>query len=381
MKKHDFVVEVSFHLGELYFIVPLLYHIYRRRAWFLPRRLNDSCQFCLLFTSRIVWQDFQRDVLLRRAIDEIQCEIICNFDEGQASAEQRREACMEILVGAPLLLSHIGPSYAKALVQRDLSSVVRVILFPHTSSPALFNLEEARRTKPKNRGAQSSVVLVRDPASAEYHRLQGLHRSIVVGYHELARPWRSFVSRTRRREHHGTIPGAPFGLVFSYGVREDVLTPIQWASLHLTTYQVIRRVVPNMKVVFKPHPTQREEPLIELIERYEMIGAEISTGNSQLLAASCSFAVSFLTGGIFNAIYAGKPSINYFNGRDTYESFHGGFKHDYGALGIADVDNESDLEAWLRTARDDRASIRFTEEKSKIKRIETRGDLMCALLG
>lgn len=372
MKRYDFIVEFSFHIGELYFIIPFLHHLYRRRPFrWWSARINEP-RVCLLFTKPEVWEAFQADVLLQKAVARIDCDILRSFDvrDGQ-STPAAGQFCKDVLKRAPMLLSHIGGSLAKRIAHTHYGDELRVVLFPHTSSPALFNLDVASRMGLKQRGDAKSAVLTPDPESAGYYQLTGIPRSIVIGYHSIAAPWRKIITQVSKQEQPQLARAKPFALVFSYGARDDVLTVEQWTELHLTTYVAIRKEFPDIKIVFKPHPSQDLDALRTLVSAQGMYGAEISLENPLLLAERAAFAVSYLTGGIFNALYVGTPAINYFNGRSTYERARGGFKHNYAALGIADVESEQDLAEWLRTVRIGKTHTHFLNEKSAIPLIET----------
>ena len=63
------VIEVCFHIGELYFLMPFLYSI----------RNKDDTRYVFLFTKRKVYRQYKKDRLLRSAMDELKAETICSL--------------------------------------------------------------------------------------------------------------------------------------------------------------------------------------------------------------------------------------------------------------------------------------------------------------
>ncbi len=382
--KYDFVVEFNFHLGELYFMAPVLYHLFRRDrkkksfGWWPKSR--PFARICILFTNRQVWENYQKDILLLTAIQAIGCDIYCYFSgEHDSNICVQEEDCYRILENAAVLLSHIGSSVAKNMVREFDQSKPKVVLFPHTSSPALFDINSAANLNLKQRSRDTSEVLVLDEVSGAYYALQGLTHSIPLGYHMLAEPWQNLISDVIAEEKLDLAKANPFALIFSYGAREDVITEQQWIELHVSTYRTIRRVFPNLDIVLKPHPSQSEEKLRNLIEQQEMQGVSVSLENPSFLAKQASLSISYLTGGIFNALYAGTPAINYFNAYDTYENAHGGNKHNFAAIGVADTQTEIGLEQWLLGIKLGTKDNHFRRAKLELPMIETSDDLLARI--
>ena len=359
--RYSAVIEIRFHLGELYFLMPFLYCV-------AP---SADAPVCLLFTRKALFEQFRGDRLLSLAAERIGAVVITCFTDGltgssapdtpetrQAAARMRRDI-NAVLERTDLFLVQITGGYAERLLQRWPSGQPRIVRFPHTSAPALFDVDQARKQNPIQHKGAADTLLIWDPDSASYYALYGVENTVVLGYHCLRDEWLSLVEECREQRE-------PYALVFSYRPRDTILPMEKWVELHRSTYAVIREEFPDLPITIKPHPNQDPSQLEALATRFGWTNVRISVENPAILAANARFAVSFLTGGIFNTMLLDVPSINYFNAREDYVRGRGAYKQRYAELGIPDVEDEAGLRSALRSCRDTDCTTGFGDIKREI---------------
>ena len=358
--------EIRFHIGELYFLVPFLY----------CAEYGPDEKVCLVFTREDVYRQFRRDRVLTRAIDEIGAVVVRCFsdhlpEDGEGDNPEIREQVRQfkrritrLLERTDYLFVQIGGGYIDRLMRGRGMMHPIIVRFPHTSGPALYNVNRSQKQDLRTRAKKGETMLVWDRRTEAHYKRTGFETVIPIGYHCTTPKWLDFLETIRDDRPR-------FALIFSYYPRDDVLPLRKWRMLHRDTYQAIRDVFPDIPIVVKPHPNQDARQLRSFMNTHQWENAEISNDNPMLLSKGSAFSVSFLTGGIFNTMLMDIPSINFFNARKEYAAHHGALKQNYAAFGAADVGNRVELTAALKEIEAGRLKMTFGTERNKLRRIES----------
>jgi len=370
VSSYPIIVECSFHIGELYFMLPFLHTI-----------AADRPIACLLFTSRKVYLQYRQDRLLRKAVQDATIATKCLFwalfpytkshnpvfiilrilDSIYRHFLHIEDRIVQLLRGSQYCLVQIGGGQLDKIAAQQNIDCTCVIKFPHTSGPSLFDLSKAKKRTYIRRGGPNDILLVLDPASVPYYQLTGIGNFLPIGYHSLSDRWMTLVRSLVTFD-------TDYALVFSYEARNDVLPLAKWEMLHATTYEAIRRVFPEILIVVKPHPNQDVAHLRHFARKQKWTGVTISIDNPMLLSAGARFAVGFLTSGIYNSLLFDVPSVNYFNAKEEYVRARGEYIQNYEKLGVPDVETEEGLMECLRRIHRGQLIPRFAE---LLKRVET----------
>jgi hypothetical protein len=376
------VAEVSFHLGELYFLVPFLSGI----AYAPGERV------CLLFTSRKLYEEFRRDAVLVEAVEGAPIDVECAFIRKGVPRRPRprvldlavevwraikrqflRQRVLGLLGRTDVFLGQVVGGMTEAILRRRDRLPAHVLRFPHTSSAQIMDVEQARKqifrqVKP------SDTMLVLDPDAVPYYELYGARRFAVLGYHSLDERWLSLL-----RRHAG--PSRDHAVIYSFAARDDMLPLDKWQYLHRTTYRAIRDRFGDIPILVKPHPNQDAAALEAFIAAEGWTGARVVTDHPMLVATDARFAVGFLTGGIYNSMMLDIPSINYYNARDDYTRAYGSFMQDLAAVGAADARDEDGLRAQLARVERGELICDFGTRKRGVPLIESWQEFRSRLEG
>jgi hypothetical protein len=362
------VVEAHFHLGELYFLLPFLSGI----------RYQAGERLCLLFSSRRLHDQFLAEPLLVRAAAELDADLVIvparparPLGEGRpvgrlarrliqlAAWPARRRRIRAVLERTDLLITQIAQGFAEQALAGRVKRPV-IARFPHTSSPQIMNITEARK-QTFRQAAHGEPMLLLDPEARPYYELYGFRDFVILGYHALSEKWLAWVEEFAQHSGHA--------IVYSFTERDDILPAEHWEHLHRSTYRTIREVFPGIPIVIKPHPSQDLDRLRGFGEQEGWTGVEIVTEHPMVAASGARVCVSFLTGGIYNAMQLGIPSINYFTAHDAYIRGHGSYMHEFASLGALDVSDEEGLRRELERVRAGTVTQDFGERKKRIPRI------------
>jgi hypothetical protein len=376
------VAEVSFHLGELYFLMPFLSGI----------DYAPGERICLLFTSRSLYEEFRRDAVLVEAVESAPIDVERAFIRKGVPRRPRplpldvvveiwravkrqvlRQRVLRLLGRTDIYLAQVVGGMTEAILRRRDRLPARVLRFPHTSSAQIMDVEQARKQVFRQL-APGDTMLVVDPDAIPYYELYGARRFVVLGYHSLAERWLSLLGR-----HAG--PPRHHAVIFSFAARDDMLPLDKWEYLHRTTYQAIRERFGDIPILIKPHPNQNAQALVAFIAAEGWTGARVVTDHPMLVATDARFAVGFLTGGIYNSMMLDIPSINYYNARDDYTRAHGSFMQDLEAVGAADARDEQQLRVQLARVADGELTCDFGTRKRGIPLIASWSEFRSQLDG
>jgi hypothetical protein len=188
------VAEVSFHLGEVYLLVPFLSGI----------SYGPGERVCLLFTSRKLYEEFRRDAVLVEAVENAAIHVKCAFIRKAETRRPRplaldvavevwramkrqvlRRRVLRLLDRTDVYLVQVVGGMTEAILRRRDRLPSHVVRFPHTSSAQIMDVEQARKQTFRQLAA-SDTMLVLDPDAIPYYRLWGARHFAVLGYHALA---------------------------------------------------------------------------------------------------------------------------------------------------------------------------------------------------
>jgi len=189
------VAEVSFHLGEVYLLVPFLSGI-----TYAPGE-----RVCLLFTSRSLYEEFRKDEVLVEAVESAAIHVECAFIRKGETRRPRplpldaavevwralkrqflRRRVLRLLDRTDVYLVQIAGGMTEAILRRRDRLPAHVVRFPHTSSAQIMDVEQARKQTFRQL-EPSDTMLVLDPEAVPYYELWGARNFVVLG-RRLAEP-------------------------------------------------------------------------------------------------------------------------------------------------------------------------------------------------
>lgn len=370
------VIEVYFHLGELYFWAPVLASL----------EFGPGERVCLLFTSEELHKQFLADPLLSHAIANSPVDVVLvgaryprhgNLWERGWSFLKRlvmrpwlRKRLMAVLDGSDRFFAQIAGGQAEKLLRgrRTFTGVVR---FPHTSSAQIMDADKVREHRHRMLPPDERLLLL-DPEAVPYYEAWGVEHPVVLGHHALAPRWLELA-----REVAGGSGG--HAVIFSFAAREDMLPRKDWEQLHRTAVAGIRSVYGDIPIVIKPHPNQDARALRAFVRSNRWKGVEVRTDHPLLVSLDAVVGVGFLTGGLYNTMQLDIPSINFFASHDVYAQNYGAVIVNWSALGAGDADNEEEFFRLLRQAKSGELTTDFGTRKRSIPLITSWAELERAI--
>jgi hypothetical protein len=340
--------EVSFHLGELYLLIPFLHGI----------DYAPDEKVCLLFTSRDLYREYLSDPMLVEAVRELGADVRTAFIRKPRAAASHsrvrallreavravqrplhRRRVLPLIAASDVFMAQIVGGMVEKIIRPGDPFPSRVVRFPHTSAAQIMDVTEAKKQTFRQMSPGDTMLLL-DPDAEPYYTLWGMKSSIVLGYHSLGERWFGLLERLAppRRGHV---------VIYSFASRPDQLPREKWEVLHHSAYRAIRDEFGDIEIVIKPHPYQDLADLQRFVEADGWQNASVVTDHPMLISWGARFAVGFLTGGIYNSMMLDIPSINYFNARDDYIAAHGSFMQDLAAVGAADARTDEEFRAQL----------------------------------
>ena len=135
---------------------------------------------------------------------------------------------MRNLENAAYCLIQSGASFVLSVIRRKKVTGPRILRYPHTSAPSVYDSREFNKRGPIQHGKAGDVLLVLDPGSIPFYEMSGYQNIIAIGYHSIGDEWLGLLKRMQRSPE----PGA---LIFSYMARDGVLPQPKWELLHQST--------------------------------------------------------------------------------------------------------------------------------------------------
>ena len=101
-------------------------------------------------------------------------------------------------------------------------------------------------------------------------------------------------------------------LVFTRSISPYYMTEFQYKNLLIETYESIRVIYGNIKIIIKPHPRENIIFVNNIINSYKLNNIIISQENSSVLLCKSLFAISFWTSCAINSLSLNIPFIEYY---------------------------------------------------------------------
>ena len=101
-------------------------------------------------------------------------------------------------------------------------------------------------------------------------------------------------------------------LVFTRSISPYYMTEFQYKNLLIETYESIRAIYGNIKIIIKLHPRENIIFINNIINSYKLNNIIISQENSSVLLCKSLFAISFWTSCAINSLSLNIPFIEYY---------------------------------------------------------------------
>jgi hypothetical protein len=389
--RYDAVFEVDFHVGELYFLIPILYCL----------EYSANQRICLLFYNKEIRCQMLRDKVLSAAIREIPCDIMVVphsgvFDFVSSQYKKKKGKALKILFRVVKKISIAEASRRKMLEMIHRSgqafcqitgkglvahaavargSELTVTNFPHTSGAYLIKNEKVvdASDKLQRKAKSSATILAIDMNGENYWRCLGYERIVPVGYFSATSKWISLL-KSLSGDPKPTI------VIYSYQQRDDLLPKEQWEQLHQSTYEAVRDLCGDIRIIIKPHPNQDLKHLRGFIKKNNWKNYTLTLDNPMLIAANAVLAVSFLTSGIYNSLLQRIPSINYYNAKDVYIRKRGSYFVEYSEYGIPEAENQDELRRFIGRVIHGEYTTDFVERLVTMPTMKSFDDLLVSCM-
>jgi uncharacterized membrane protein len=358
------LVELSGSIGEFYFLLPFIVYLIEKES------KKGGINFYIYINNRELLNILRNDALFSAIRNKLRLLYI-------AKTKSRflrflvipLKMYLYILIKVATLI--FVPITRLSLPNKRSFPLKKAIMYPHTSGPMFFSIDTNHNYWKQSRSPEKNhnITSIANYASYEnlyYQTKFGMKKFLNLGFHVYTADWKHFIASI-------TSIDFPYIVILSYQIREENMPREDWLYLHLTTYYSIRRIFGDIQVLIKPHPRQNVEELNRLIESRELKNVSITNTNSYILGYHCVCAVGFLTSGVFNALYGGKPGANFYVSREHYEREMDLFKHEYSLVGIPDLRTEEELNTFLIEVRDGEAKSTFVSNAKK-EQLVTRID-------
>jgi hypothetical protein len=115
-----------------------------------------------------------------------------------------------------------------------------------------------------------------------------------------------------------------------------------YEELLISSHRVVRKRLPDIKIIIKPHPRENSQFVNDLISHHRLDNTIISHEHSAVLANNALFTISFWTSCLFDSLSRKVPAVEYFKEPRFFREIEPQGSM-YRKLGIDSVDNEPDL--------------------------------------
>lgn len=202
---------------------------------------------------------------------------------------------------------------------------------------------DKRATGRKPRGPLSTM-LVFHQHNSNYMRNLGYSNQAVIGYPIFFTEWHDLIQNYTLTKN--AVPRTV--LIYSRHITERYMDEEKYRFLLKSSLSVIRRSLPQVKIVVKPHPREDLGHIQNVINETGVSNVVISHEHPAILAKNAIFAITFWGSVVLESLSVHTPSIEYYvEAHEFRKDYPSG--SNYKTVGISSADNEKDLEKFVRS--------------------------------
>lgn len=219
----------------------------------------------------------------------------------------------------------------------------KILVHHHSQS---INAEANKTFKiNKRKHTDEKTFLLWHNISASYARMQGFYNHYLIGHPVFYSEWTSLVNKYVRTKKNTDS----YIVIFTRGVHENYMEEENYVALLEQSYNKVRKVFGNIKILIKPHPRESIEFIKNLISKNDMKNTFISKLNSHVLSSNSICVISFWTSCILGSLALEKPSIEFFiePKRFREREYPDGSLHRRPEFGIQCTSRQDKLEEFL----------------------------------
>ncbi len=198
----------------------------------------------------------------------------------------------------------------------------------------------------KRKHTDRKTFLLWHKICADFAKTQGYKNHYLSGHPVFFDEWVSVVNEYVKSNKSKD----PFVVIYTRGVHENFMDEDKYEILLKNSYDKVRKVFGNIKIIIKPHPREDINFIKKFISNNFMENIRITNLNSHVLSAESICVISLWTSCILGSLALKKPSIEYFiepkNFRDR--EYPNGSLHQRPEFGIQCTSDEHELEGFLR---------------------------------
>ena len=197
--------------------------------------------------------------------------------------------------------------------------------------------------------AEKKLFLLFHQECSEWAKGIGYINQHIVGFPIFYKEWNSLMSQyfctQKNNEKHI--------LIFSRGVHKVYMDEDKYIKLLITSYEKIRKVFGNKKIIIRIHPREDLNLIKKIIINHNMSNIVISEEYSGLLSLNSICVISFWTSAILISLSLKIPSIEYYIEAKNFRSveFPNGSEYRDPIFGIETTDDSEILESFLNRVK------------------------------
>ncbi len=343
-----YFVMVAPRLGGLDVVLPLLGEL---------KRISPDARIYFVFMESLVWQDLKRDAFMRGEVNRLANGVfrLCWNEPGLAGRLKsllRLVPVLAVMLQSPgfiLLHTRGGSSFVVRWLVR-LAHAMKGRSYQHfkTLVPVIF---KQLPTQKQGEGGADDGFLSFSQKDIPYLARCGWAKIYPVGYPRLYASWLKRVQDIAPGflEKEIGIPVNPEKTVVLFlgssvpGIWEFSETE-EWIR---DVVNVLVRTIPDVRILVKPHPMDKKERLLKVLEQGGYRHVYLTYLHVSLLAAQARFVVARHTSTIIDALAAGRQVIQYQKFTEQWLRYHPE-KSIYPQLGSILVEDRTALEEAIQ---------------------------------
>ena len=201
--------------------------------------------------------------------------------------------------------------------------------------------------------ANKSILLLWHKNNIDLVKSIGYENLYMIGMTKFYSEWINYINQYNKSEKYSD----KFVLIFTREPDHKYFMNFNiYKYLLLTSYNTVRKLLGDIKIVVKCHPRENTNYLNELISKNNLNNISVSIEHPAILSQKAYLAISFWTSAILDALSIGTPSVEYFKEPKDFRIVEPNGSM-YKKYKIDSVDNENDLSGFITSVMEKRYNI------------------------
>lgn len=240
-------------------------------------------------------------------------------------------------------------------IAQKLDKSKRIFIYNHAAS---LNFTSNVTSKVSSMGSTTLLSFHSDSNNTMME--MGYEKIYVIGHPKFYPAWGDFIKSLIDLSNEKYI------LIYSRNIHSDCMDHEIYVKLHITTYNTIRKMYGNKKIIIKPHPKEDINALNSIIQKNKMRNVEISYAQSMYLGCMAELVIVFYSSTILDSLSLDVPSVEYYIESKNFRNIEpeGSI---YKNLGIDSVSDQKGLEEFIQEVQSGKYEIPIIVQHLKNK--------------